>query len=581
MKSIFKILVLGAVLILGTTAVTDQGLAADRGSQLIFQSNMAHTNFISILNTSDDAVTVLVQYYNNEMEPVVWYLRLLRAGRNLLVNPFNHEIPGTGDAEEGVAATNVYDAIMDSGKAGNGHFVIAVTAVGANTVDDDATTPDEANTLATANILFPTFLAKGLHAMDNIDECGNLAADASTTALSRHPTDKKYDCLTAAAAAEISGVDADTTTRNVGDLNIGNAEPVAFNHLTGHFTEALVGTVAGGTDQTASWGGTPIIRPGVNNTNNAEMKGDYHTLNGADGADAAAAGGRLAEKDAGGTEVENPATVSGFLNIGDNFEEGTTESTTAVDDGDGLISNGTRTYRGIDGGALELPALHGGGAESKQIMLLLSVADDFGDPGAYKLIPAMTGYMVTPMDQMGNALDMEAGPSDPVFGSGAEAESTSVPSAAIIVNGISVMTNANLAKCTGTAIDGPWTLSHLTDLVPEASAGGDKFAGLDAMIDPMMNASPGWVSFTRSALTCKKDYGDGDSANLGEVENPDGVPVTSPRTYMAGTLIVSEKTTNRAFVTTGRALLKFINPMSTFAASWTLKSGPSGADTVN
>ncbi len=42
MKSIFKILVLGVVPILMATAVVDEGLAADKGSQLIFQSNMAH-----------------------------------------------------------------------------------------------------------------------------------------------------------------------------------------------------------------------------------------------------------------------------------------------------------------------------------------------------------------------------------------------------------------------------------------------------------------------------------------------------------------------------------------------------------
>ena len=53
------------------------------------------------------------------------------------------------------------------------------------------------------------------------------------------------------------------TTKNVGALSVDNAEPIAFNHLTGHFTEALEGTVAGGSDQTASWGGAPVIRPAV------------------------------------------------------------------------------------------------------------------------------------------------------------------------------------------------------------------------------------------------------------------------------------------------------------------------------
>ena len=68
MKSIFKILILAAVPILAVTAVVDQGLAADAGSQLIFQSNMAHQDYISVANTNDKmAVTVLVQYYNDEM----------------------------------------------------------------------------------------------------------------------------------------------------------------------------------------------------------------------------------------------------------------------------------------------------------------------------------------------------------------------------------------------------------------------------------------------------------------------------------------------------------------------------------
>ena len=76
MKSIFKILVLGVVPILAVTAVVDQGLAADKGSQLIFQSNMAHQNYISVANANDGrAVTVLVQYYNDEMARVLWYLQ--------------------------------------------------------------------------------------------------------------------------------------------------------------------------------------------------------------------------------------------------------------------------------------------------------------------------------------------------------------------------------------------------------------------------------------------------------------------------------------------------------------------------
>ena len=99
MKSIFKILILGVVPILMAAAVVDQGLAADKGSQLIFQSNIAHQNYISVANANDDrAVTVLVQYYNDEMERVLWYLRVVPGGGNFLVDPFDHMIPGSDPA---------------------------------------------------------------------------------------------------------------------------------------------------------------------------------------------------------------------------------------------------------------------------------------------------------------------------------------------------------------------------------------------------------------------------------------------------------------------------------------------------
>ena len=49
---------------------------------------------------------MLVQYYNDELTRVLWYLRVIRGGGNVLVDPFDHEIPGT--------ATNVSDVIGTS-----------------------------------------------------------------------------------------------------------------------------------------------------------------------------------------------------------------------------------------------------------------------------------------------------------------------------------------------------------------------------------------------------------------------------------------------------------------------------------
>ena len=219
-----------------------------------------------------------------------------------------------------------------------------------------------------------------------------------------------------------------------------------------------------------------------------------------------------------------------------------------------------------------------------QIMLLLSVSDNFGDPGKYELVPAMTGIKVVLMDGQGDPLDMKAtsDPNQGVVGGGGTDPAAKSKSRNIIVNGIQVMVEANFAKCEGTMMDGPWSLASLTSLSPEATAGGDKFAGLDADIDPMMNRSPGWIKFARSTLKCEVKYGDGDAANTASYETPDGVPAVDTRVYTGGTLIVEDKTAPmRTFVVTGRAVLKYITPDQTFAASWTLKSPPSATFTVD
>ena len=674
MKSIFKILVLGVVPVLALTAVVDQGLAADKGSQLIFQSNMAHKSFISVANAhGSKAVTVLVQYYNDAMERVLWYLRVLPADSNVLVDPFDHMIPGTA-SDDDMDGTNVSEilgalpAMSTDKKAGmnSGHFVIAITAVGASMNVDgaelatqaDANAPDkkitdgldadgtasttevdERNQEDTVNVLFPTFLAEDMHKTDNIDNCGSLqiirgaiaitgtgggavpAADNDNLKYTPNGAKGVFDCR--ADDPKTNDADeTDITSKNVGGLNVDNALPVSFNHLTGHFTEALTSTAEGGADQTASWGGTPVVRPAVSNTANgilyldadmhdhdddvgtpdvlnAGTDSDYQILNGMDenpGTDGANAGpptdatgvatgllnGRLAEKDAGGAEVAIAHTVAGYANRGGNMEADTeadddtfgTDGAVGGNDDVGKIKDGPRAQRGLNGGALVLPALHGGGDMAKQIMLMLSATDDFGGAGKYSLMAAKTGYMVSLMDTMGDALADPSAAEGPVFGGTDAPESPA--GTKIIVDGIRVMVNAG--KCGGDMIMGPWTLDHLTSIVPAASSGHKDFAGLDAMMEPMMNASPGWIKFKRTGLECKKDFGDGDSAIDSSIEEADGVPTKDERTYKAGTLVTTEANEDRAFITTGTALLKFITPTSTFAASWSLKSPPSPAN---
>ena len=213
MKGWLKLLVLGAVPILAVTMVADQTLAADKGSQLIFQANSDHVSFISVANTKDDsAVTVLVQYYNESMELVTWYLRVITGGGNFLVKPFDHMIPGT-DTEDNEAGINVMEAIMASGKAST-HYVIVVTAVGANLEGlpaDDDQTADEAQTTPvvlpnaaadppvevdaianvgpTANVLFPDYLAEDLDGTDNIDNGGVITSGGGALQTTGDPRD--------------------------------------------------------------------------------------------------------------------------------------------------------------------------------------------------------------------------------------------------------------------------------------------------------------------------------------------------------------------------------------------------------
>ena len=588
MKSILKILVLGVVPILAATAVVDQGLAADdNGSQLIFQANSGHKNFISVHNNSSDtAVTVLTQYYNDEMKQVLWYLRVIVSDGTVLVDPFDHEIPGTAEKDKDGkempgTATNVSEildalpAMSTEKEAGmnSGRFVITVTAVGADVdgppgplTTDNLTADAVANAHRQVNVLFPDFLASGMHATNNIDNCGTVASWSNDIAnasigLTRQGDEGADDCKKG----------TDITTKNVGKLSVDNAEPIAYNHLTGHFTSALVSTAAGGADQTASWGGTPVTRLATDSLEGQDSGAeagvaDYQALNGNEEA-SGNIGGRLEEKMGGGEGVTDvvttPATRPAYTADGGNRD----------DDGNAKIVGGSViTNRGVSGGKLLLSALHGGGTETHQVIHLLSVADNFGGPGKYTLIPAKTGYKVTLMDNMGGMLPDPAADPGPVFG-GVDDPKTP-PGVSIIVEGIQVMTDATLGECTAAnEITGAWNLADLTDIVPTASKGvKDKFAGLDAMLTPAMNASPGSVAFARTALTCKKDYGDGDSATGSTVEDNDGVPTSDERIYVGGTLIVEEKNTDRSFVTTAQVVLTFITAESTFGASWSLKA---------
>ena len=277
----------------------------------------------------------------------------------------------------------------------------------------------------------------------------------------------------------------------------------------------------------------------------------------------------LAEENAGGVEmtITNEAARTDYATGSDIAEE-----------------ENDATNRGINMGALVLPALHGVSDMSQHITLILSAADNYGDPpgkpGEYALVAAKTGFAVSLMDSSGGVLADPAAADKPVFGG--PTDPATPPSTRILVDGIRVWTDTSDCNLDDEGmisdenmIMGPWSLAHLTSIVPEAMAGTDDFAGLDAgAMDPMMNRSPGWIKFKRMALECKMDFGDGDPVG-DPTEDPDGIPVEDERTYDTGTLYIEQVDADRTFVTVGRAIVKVLTPDATFGASWTLKSPPS------
>ena len=135
---------------------------------------------------------------------------------------------------------------------------------------------------------------------------------------------------------------------------------------------------------------------------------------------------------------------------------------------------------------------------------------------------AKTKYMVTVHDNMGNVLPNPA--ADRIFG-GWEVPILRAPASS---SKASVSTDAG--DCGGepeNMLDGYWTVGHLISDIPTASSGAKDFAGLDAMLDPMKNATPGFIKFTRGGLTCKDSHGDGDTS----IGDGDGVPPIDDRTY--------------------------------------------------
>ena len=277
---------------------------------------------------------------------------------------------------------------------------------------------------------------------------------------------------------------------------------------------------------------------------NGDMLGESYTI-----LEGSADGIRLAEMIHGGdaTVDANENTVEGYT------------------DGD-MNGNKDGSRRELGCSGVVLPAWNGLIRKFSSCPLRTDYgkSDEFGD---YKLIPARTKYKVVVHDAAGGVFVAPGAEDGQVF-RGGEEEEMETPMPDIAVSGISVMLDPG--DCGGMMTMGGWSLADLTGLISAASDGTDDYMGLGAMVDPMMNASMGWVKFLRHTQKCTMDFGDGDGPNLGGIEDPDGVPTTDERTFTTGTVVIEKGDTDRVYVTTGQVILKFETPAATFGASWML-----------
>ena len=151
-----------------------------------------------------------------------------------------------------------------------------------------------------------------MHGTGNIDNCGVHYLRHSTLVmvgeiLNNLIVHRVRRCRTPAEDCHAT----DTSSKNVGDLNTDNFEPIAFNHLTGHFTEAFVlhrhewnrsvrilGWLSGSPTGCHGYDHQRRMSIGDRLHNSERYESGHRSTTSTNDR-----GGRLAEKDAGGIEA--------------------------------------------------------------------------------------------------------------------------------------------------------------------------------------------------------------------------------------------------------------------------------------
>jgi hypothetical protein len=594
---------------LNTAGFTSTQLAANNVNQLLGITGAQgeiQTNFLSITNTHPTrAITIHFRYFNDVCEDLLDFLVILTCNDTLIFDPFNFNIPGaslggnpinTKSRIFGPDLSSAFPAIKGTAFR-SGRFLIFATAAG--------TVFSGGQLSYQSNILFPNELGVALDGECNID------ASSKTGTLFRQAPDGEFDQDQDPNEGQFRNVGSQAGLSNR-NLHVFNATAVSFNYLVGHQTTAVPkGFIQGAQndqDLFLAWGVNAWTRPAVDASGDVpQFPESPHYLppeigwNDPADADVPDPKALLFPGVPYGGDNDGPHALECWILAGSEVNVKASDTSTTIP-GTNLLylrndvhgGNSIRARaanvlglseasastgasisgRGVGGvsnwGALAWTSLHTAEPQNQRLEFLSFVDDYDGSKNtavaaqigattirdrSYNLTGAETMYIVQIYDNNEDKLDLT--PDTPINIS----PPPTTPQTAnlrIIVDCLLVWINGRREEATRRDGLSIFNLYEITDLV---RIGNGAFDGLGATVNPLNDASQGWIRFVRD-----NNHTRTATLSLG-APNPTGS--TETVTLTGGTIAPINPTTmdnahDPSFVTIAQTVLKFEG----FGASW-------------
>lgn len=497
------------------------------------------TNFLALTNAHPTkAVTVHVRYFNDACEDLLDFLIVLTCNDTLIFNPFDFNIPGQSFAGNKINAGNIIFGpdpvanLIPAIKAKSfrsGRFLIQVTAAGTSNDADEF-----------AEILFPYELATPLLSAQHTHHCDNLRPG-------------------------VIGLAAGVVSTN---LHAFNASAISFDYLIGHHTVAVpkgfITDAQAGVDQFLAYGVNAWSRPSVDlsaeittaNLPNIFGYGDGDgpvppigpETNGTILLPKILTGNEiLAQADRNSPMSRNSLYLRNDVHGGDTFV---------------VADHGKSEY-----GAMGWTSIHPGTTAENQKADLLSIVDDYNGSNnivagavkdfSYKAARAETLYVMQIYDYKEELFVLP--PGQQVNISPLPPQTTGAH-LYVIVDCLRTWVSE---RKDALEVD-DLSLADLGLISANILAGGGQnpnFAGLQAVHDPLTDASNGWIRFVRFNV----NPGDINLVGFGGTTE---IPLRSQPGAAVPPL--QGTTANASFLTIGQTVLKFEG----FGASWWMATVP-------